>query len=702
MTAQPLPPRPDLDQLKRQAKELLRREPGLGRLRDAQRVIAGQYGFTSWDRLRAQVRALTGSASAEVRPRTRRGLAYDDGLPGEMTIVRGPLTGERADELVERGVTGVKIQASVAAGTFAHLARIATIRRVDLSGLVDLVDRDLAFLEAMPWVTAVSLARCERVGDGGVGYLRRHGQLEEVNLQWTSAGDGSVTGLAGKPALHRIALGSGLTDNGVAGLREWPALRAPGAADSFLAISSSTSLTDRALEALGDLAGVVALDVSYSVFGSRRYTAAGVAHLQRMTRLEELNFLGDLATDPVLREIAGIPRLRVLACQDMVAGDDGFRALGRCATLESIWGRHCHRVTDRGFVALGGLRRLRSLALGGRRVTDAALESLVDLPELTDLQPIMFGDEAFQSVARMPRLAKLTNMYNRDTTDAATRYLRGHPRLAHYGAHGTQITDESLRILADLPALEMLEFVNCDRITDTGLLELTRAPRLCRLSVGSCIKVSGSWVGSFKGVETSFDPAHPGYVDQIRFWTLLDYPDLTIPDVATVPRAEAASPALLSDALVLGCRAEPREDGLHLTANPGQRLDRLGVVTRGPIEAPVRIDVVVAPVEEARLHIGRAQLIFDEQGFPQVPVPWPTALDPRKGRAQAQESAGKDRRSRWTRVTVEIDRGECRLWIDRQLRHTWQDDFSDWRSRLAVGPRRSKVIVRELTVESLP
>src|SRR5215467_4576657 len=38
VTARALPPSPNLDQLKRQAKELLRRQPQLGRLRDAQRV----------------------------------------------------------------------------------------------------------------------------------------------------------------------------------------------------------------------------------------------------------------------------------------------------------------------------------------------------------------------------------------------------------------------------------------------------------------------------------------------------------------------------------------------------------------------------------------------------------------------------------------------------------------------------------------
>jgi hypothetical protein len=141
---------------------------------------------------------------------------------------------------------------------------------------------------------------------------------------------------------HRVALGARLTDVGVARLRDYPALRTPGADDSFVAISSSTALTDRSLVAVGDLAGVVSLDVHYSVFGSRKYTEAGVAHLQRMTSLEELNFLGDLATDGVLRKIAAIPRLRRLSCQDMIAADDGFRALARCATVESIWGRHCH------------------------------------------------------------------------------------------------------------------------------------------------------------------------------------------------------------------------------------------------------------------------------------------------------------------------------------------------------------------------
>lgn len=60
MSARSLPPRPHLDQLKRQAKELLRRQPEIGRLRDAQRAIAEEYGFNSWDALRSHVESIVG------------------------------------------------------------------------------------------------------------------------------------------------------------------------------------------------------------------------------------------------------------------------------------------------------------------------------------------------------------------------------------------------------------------------------------------------------------------------------------------------------------------------------------------------------------------------------------------------------------------------------------------------------------------
>src|SRR5206468_9222419 len=139
--------------------------------------------------------------------------------------------------------------------------------------------------------------------------------------------------------------------------------------------------------------------------------------------LEALNFHGQLVTDAVLREIAAIPRLRWLHAQDVASGDDGFIALGRSETLETAVFRFCHAVTDRGVAALAALPRLQALNIGGRRLTDDAFAPFAAAQSLRDLSPPLSRDRAFVHIARIPKLERLTNMYNRGTTDEATRHL---------------------------------------------------------------------------------------------------------------------------------------------------------------------------------------------------------------------------------------------------------------------------------------
>jgi len=57
MTAKQLPPRPDLEQLKRQAKEL--QQSAQVPLHEAQTRLAREYGFASWNKLREEVEART-------------------------------------------------------------------------------------------------------------------------------------------------------------------------------------------------------------------------------------------------------------------------------------------------------------------------------------------------------------------------------------------------------------------------------------------------------------------------------------------------------------------------------------------------------------------------------------------------------------------------------------------------------------------
>ena len=57
MADKQLPPRPDLEQLKRQAKEL--QQSAQVPLHEAQTRLARQYGFASWNKLRDEVEART-------------------------------------------------------------------------------------------------------------------------------------------------------------------------------------------------------------------------------------------------------------------------------------------------------------------------------------------------------------------------------------------------------------------------------------------------------------------------------------------------------------------------------------------------------------------------------------------------------------------------------------------------------------------
>lgn len=74
-----LPSRPDIVQLRRQAKELLRSsqtstDSSIARLSDAQLAIARQYGFESWPRLRS---AVVDATAINAGPRAARTVFAD-------------------------------------------------------------------------------------------------------------------------------------------------------------------------------------------------------------------------------------------------------------------------------------------------------------------------------------------------------------------------------------------------------------------------------------------------------------------------------------------------------------------------------------------------------------------------------------------------------------------------------------------------
>lgn len=476
--------------------------PNYVALDEARTLLAQDAGFGSWDALLAA--AASGAAATpghEVDPaagriaprRYLRGREWDELLAvareRRLTAIDGG--GLLTDDLLERiaaldEVTSLSLGGSrlVTDRGLRHLARMPRLERLDLQGTGRVTDEGLEVLRALPNLRVFEMAWHRGVTDRGVSHLEACDRLEQVNLMGTATGDGAIAALGGKSALRTLSTGRLVTDEGLARLRAIPAMtQAPPAADPVdadgLPVSGGRLLidgpfTDGGLASLAGLDGVVQLDLFWNVTA---VTPEGFRHLAGLANLMGLGADGALTDDVSMGHIAALPRLRRLRAQGSAATDAGFEALGRSRSLEWLWGREAPHLTGRGFRALAGMSRLRSLGISLARVDDAALAWLPSFPALTELTPIDVGDDGFRHVGRCERLERLVCMYCRTTTDAATAHV-ARLGLRYYYAGLTGITDRSLELLGGMPTLEQADFYECRGITDAGLAFLARLPRL--------------------------------------------------------------------------------------------------------------------------------------------------------------------------------------------------------------------------------
>lgn len=476
---------------------------------DARQLVAREHGFADWRALESVVAAMPGGLPMTSGPvRIVRADPVDDERPvvvsrdwtavlqaladanapgldasGQMTdaMVRDV---RRVEHLVRLDLSGS--QAVTDEGVLA-LAGLTRLRHLDL-GRTAITDRALAVVRTLPALESISLWGTA-VTDAGMDALSQADGLRSVNLGGTRVGDAAVRALAGKPHLHTFHSGHGLTDEGLAAFHDWPVLTTWRGGDETMALLSYSAgptylnlrgpFTDRGLERLQGLDGLFALNVDARELA---LTAAGMAALVPLPRL---GWLAADADDDWMPHIAAMPRLRFLGAQDTRTGDDGFVALSRSASIEYIWGRRCHNLRGRGFLALAEMPRLRALSVSCLNVDDEALAALPRFPSLRELMPMDVPDAGYRHIGRCECLESLVLMYCRDTTDAATEHLAGLRSLRRYFNSYTTITDRTPEVLAGLESLERVTLDNCHRLTDAGIAHLARLPNLRHLRVNS-------------------------------------------------------------------------------------------------------------------------------------------------------------------------------------------------------------------------
>jgi len=434
-------------------------------LDDARYLIAREHGHESWEALASftrrypDTRAFPDAKMSDARMRELSRLEH-------VTVLAIGGCGEVTDE-------GAR-----------YLARLPKLTHLDLSGTA-ITDRSLDVLRHLPRLERLSLAGTH-VTDEGMAHLAHCHELRDVNLAWTRTGDGALRALAGKTRLRHLATGHAVTDEGLRLLHDLPIFKTwrddaehtaeAGTDTKPNQLSLRGVFSDRGMRHLRGLDGLFALDVDDSKLS---LTAAAMEPLVSLPHLEALS--AD-AKDDWMPHIAAMPRLRLLGIQDTSAGDEGFVALSRSRSIERIWGRRCHNLRRRGFVALANIPTLRSLSVSCLNVDDEGVSALPSFPALRELMPMDVPDAGYRHVGKCAQLESLVLMYCRETTDAASEHITG-LRISSYFNSYTTITDRTPALLATMPSLRGITFDTCHGLTNAGVAQLARLPGLRELHV---------------------------------------------------------------------------------------------------------------------------------------------------------------------------------------------------------------------------
>ncbi|HEV8362748.1 MAG TPA: hypothetical protein VGQ52_04460 [Gemmatimonadaceae bacterium] len=473
-----LPARPSLEQLRKQAKDLLRlfasgdataaqrfrnvlpkvTEASLG---DAQFVIAREYGVESWPKLVQHVEAINPSSRSTQFEQFAKDLvsAYRIGEPDAL---------KRLSDMFARPVTQDFVREHVQ----HRLKALTSTPRVD--GEFSIADAQL--------ITA-----------------RQYGfeswdRLVESFASTAQDSGSAALGLSSTPPFYRIdwkenaiELRPPLSD------KDWDTIFAVMKEHRITKLRTNGLLTDSAAARLTRLDHVTALDLD----GSRRLTDDGLLLLAQMPQLQELNVSGPGISDRGLAVLRNLTDLRAFQmCWQRTVSDAGLANLTFCEPI--------HRVNllgstagDGTINALRGKRELRFLSTG-RHVTDAGLPLLHDIPAFKSWQG---GEEVYDLMAFEAKptnllidgpftgkgLASLTGLegvfglsffwHASAITPEDLEALGGLPNLGYLGCQGELCNDVAMRYIAAIPRLRML-MGQGSVASDDGFTMLSRSPTI--------------------------------------------------------------------------------------------------------------------------------------------------------------------------------------------------------------------------------
>ena len=521
-----LPGRPSLEQLRKQAKELLQQlrsgDPSANdRLRkfkttfdnpilaDAQFTLAREYGFESWPKL---VHHLLASQTPDLQQHQR--------IAEDLVAVYNSSDPEAAQRLNDLFHSALNIE------------QIHDFIRDKLFNLPDAAQRPDSF--TLP--------------DSQIVVARLYGFQNWSELVQSSSAAGQDLRsapfvLSSRPPFYRIDW----TNNSIEprqpmSTKDWENVCDVIKELGLTAINSANMVGDDDLAIISQLDQITSLNLD----GSKRITDEGLKYLARMPQLREL-ILGGQITDSGLEPLQHLRELRVFQMywQNGIT-DKGISNLRLCNQLEEVDLLGCN-VGDGAIAALTGKPNLCRLKTG-RNVTDDGLQLLHEFPAFKSWQggEVKYGLMSFAGEPTsllidgpftgqgLSSLRGLDGVFGLNFFWHTTclrgndlRCLDGLPNLGYLGCQDELCNDEAMQHIAELPNLRML-MGQGTVATDEGFKSLSRSQTIEYFWGRECpnLRSAGfaalSEMRALKGLAVSCK-----FVDDAGLAKLPDFPSLT-------------------------------------------------------------------------------------------------------------------------------------------------------------------------------
>ena len=282
------------------------------------------------------------------------------------------------------------LPAGIPPAAAAPVFKLPNLKRCENLPLGPFSDDDLVVFSRLTKLEALNL-RNTNVDGSGLVHLKSCTFLGHLDLPETVK-SGHLVHLKNLP-LSYFHFGDQMGDEALPHLANKPTLKMVWLPD----------ISDAGMEIVGQFTNVETLFMSRS----RRVTAAGFAHLQKLQQLKTVDLSPDTPADAI-PVIAGIPNLESasLRTQEFVT-DEHLKPFIKARALKTLMlGRG---ITDTGLQYVAQMAKLEQLNLHGSRVTAKGIGELRKLPTLQRLYfyEVVLDDDAVAALAQCSQLQRI-------------------------------------------------------------------------------------------------------------------------------------------------------------------------------------------------------------------------------------------------------------------------------------------------------